>query len=97
MALDTNGKLYSWRRHCKNISLPVLVENLKEYKVDLIRCGYYNSYCRTICVKHCVWGTNDDNEYLAFDGKYNDQTLTHRIDLILKEKCSTQKIIDSNG
>ena len=48
LALDTNGKVYSWEYnnegqcgvgHSKTIKVLVLVEDLKEYKVDSIRCG----------------------------------------------------------
>ena len=112
LALDTNGKVYSWGSNnygqcgvgrSNYIRAPVLVEDLKEYKVDLIRCALHNSYCRTVCGKHFLWGINRRNECLTFDGEYNkdllkpvydDQLRPHRIDLIVKEKCCTQKIID---
>ena len=105
LALDTNGKVYEWGGvgHSNSITVPVLVEDLKEYKVDLIRCGSRTSYCKTVCDKHFIWGRNDHNECLTFDGKYDDdahelvyddQYLPHRIDLIIKKKCCTQKIIN---
>ena len=112
MALDTNGRVYAWgfnnRGQCgvghkNSIRVPVLVEDLREYEVDLIRCGYSMAYCRTVCDKHFVWGINDDNECCTFDADYDDDIqkflykdrhLPHRIDLVIKEKCDTNKIID---
>ena len=46
---------------------------------------------------------NENNECLTFDGKYDDysqklvfddQYVPHRIDLIIKERCCTHKVID---
>ena len=48
-------------------------------------------------------GANEVNECLTFDAKYHDegdafvyddQYSPHRIDIIIKDKCCTQKIVD---
>ena len=100
LAVDINGRLYAWgfniHGECGDgtqdrVMVPKLVEALKKYKVELIRCGYNISYCKTVCNKHFIWGQNDDNECLTYKqneaGEYEDVLIPHRIDNIIKNKC----------
>ena len=56
--------------------------------MDLVRCGYNMSYCRTKCGKHFIWGQNDDNECMTYDESHNyeDALIPHRIDDIIMEQ-----------
>ena len=102
LALDSDNNIYSWGYNSdgqcgdgcnENLIVPKIIESLKEYKIDLIRCGYLMSYCRSICGKHFIWGSNTYNECLTYDGKKTVCT-PYRIDNIIKDKCDTTRIID---
>ena len=65
LAIDVNKTIYAWgynvRHQCCDGSIqsvlePKLIEALKDYQVDTIRCGYDLSYCRTCteCGKHFI-------------------------------------------
>ena len=98
LALDINGRLYAWGKNTKGecggererdvVMTPKMVQSLKEYEIDEIRCGYNMSYCRTKCGKDFIWGQNDDNECLTYDiGSFEDVYIPRQIDVIIKEKC----------
>ena len=82
MCLSKDGEIYSFGANHKGqcghgnteSGNTKLIQSLKQYKVDLIRCGYNLSYCRTVCRKHFIWGQNDDNECLTYeqDGGYQN-------------------------
>ena len=76
-----------------NWSEPVLIETLKDYKIDLIRCGHEMSYCKTECGKHFIWGSNKDNECLTYDDR-DRVDVPFCVNGIIKEKCNTTRIID---
>ena len=68
--------------------LPTLIEDLKGFKVDTIRCGYKHSYVRTKCGKHYLFGSNLYNECLQF-GKYPEYVpWPYRVDQIIQNKCN---------
>ena len=101
LAVDENWRIYAWgynfRSQCgdggtQSVLEPKLIETLKDYQVDTIRCGYHLSYCGTKCGKHFIWGASDDNECMTFDDK-NDAILPHRVDNVIKEKCGCHKIL----
>ena len=98
LAVDVNGRLYAWGRNVKgqcgssetaNVSTPKLMESLVKYKVDVIRCGWTISYCRTKCGKNFIWGQNDDNECLTYDNTrgYQDVCIPTQIDDIVTKNC----------
>ena len=98
LAVDINGRVYSWESNqygeCgvetvsdKEGILPTLIEDLKDYKVDTIRCGPYHSYVRTECGKHYLFGKNDFNECLQMNYNCNKVTRPYRIDQIIHDKC----------
>ena len=69
--------------HCD----PVLVESLKDYKIDVIKCGYQHSYCRTSEGYHYMWGSNENGECLVESGGQHIN-VPCRVDInnILREK-----------
>ena len=83
------------------VRTPKLIPALKDYEIDLIRCGYSASYCRTKCGKHFMWGQNDDNECLTYSETvlgFKDVFTPRRVDEIIidkwKGKGEISKIIE---
>ena len=104
LAVDTNGRVYSWgMNQCGQCGvgsvsvgegiLPTLIEDSKDYKVDIIRCGRYHSYVRTKCRKHYLFGRNRHVECLQFDEDCDNVLRPHRVDQIIQDKCRG-KLID---
>ena len=104
LAVDVDGKLYSWGRNyygqcgvsmdnMHNVMKPTLIETLKEYKIVVIRCGNFASYVKTECDKHFMFGSNDYGELFRFDGIKNVRR-PHRVDKIILNRCKAKKIID---
>ena len=62
---------------------PKVIEALKEYKVDIIRCGAAHSFCRTQCGKHFLFGSNWHEECLSMDRKV---VRPHCIDKVVQTK-----------
>ena len=104
LALDSHGNIYAWGRNrpgqCgtgnqQDVYVPRLLDSLKEYEIELIRCGYHHGYCRSKCGKHWIWGQNDDNECLRYElGTDKNVHSPHRIDQIIKRKTASNRIID---
>ena len=105
LALDEQGRLYGYglNHHgqcgdgtCDDVKEPKLIKTLNDYKIDVIKCGYNTSYCRTVCGKHFIWGQNDDNECLTYDENesYQDVLTPHRIDNTIYDKCGRSKIVN---
>ena len=101
LALDDGGNVYSFGRNrygqcgdgtLDHLSQPKLIEALRENKVDLIRCGTYDSYCRTQCGKHYLFGYDGNGECLS--GEDFECVLTPRcIDEVVHSQC--RKKIDT--
>ena len=108
LAVSVDGNIYSWGNtgigqcgHGKDntyvssyIYVPRLILALSQYKVEIIKCGYYHSYCKTVCGKYYLWGSNSDLECRLDDQRISAVYLPYRIDLVLKEKHNIKKIID---
>ena len=105
LALDEEGKLFGYGANkygqCgdgtyDDVKEPKLIETLNDYKIDVIKCGYNTSYCRTVCGKHFIWGQNDDNECLTYDKDewYEDLLRPHRIDNTIYEECDCSKVVN---
>ena len=77
LALDENGKIYSWgmnndaqcghgnNNNQHHIDEPKCIESLSNCVVDVIKCGGWHSYCKTVDDKHFLWGSNADGECLT--------------------------------
>ena len=82
LALDEFGGLYSWGVNSSGqcgdgtgyyIDTPKRIEMLKEYDIKKIKCGYFHSYCKSVCGKHFLWGNNDYYyKCVLIDGDDND-------------------------
>ena len=95
LAVDIYGRLYSWGNHqygqCGVAAdcyycLPTLVEDLKDYEVDKIRCGSYHSYVRTKCGRHYLFGSNRYNQCVNFNDDEYIIARPYRIDQIVYDK-----------
>ena len=106
LALDVDGMVYSWGYNgageCgvgavmteNEITEPMMIEDLKEYKVEIIRCGVTHNYVRTECNKHYMFGSNDDWQCLWFkendeddNGDYLFVKRPYRIDPVVRKEC----------
>ena len=102
VALDMNGKLYSWGGYAELLGhgedytegeIPKLIERLKDYVVDLIRCGVRHTYARTTCGQHFMFGRNRFGECMIVEiGKYLGKPMT--VHEYIKENCNILRIID---
>ena len=98
LAVDINGRLYSWgmnacgpcgvghRKPCP----PTLIdhEDLRDYKVDLIRCGDLHSYARTECGRHYLFGLNNFKQCLNFNQNVKQVCRPYRVDQIVNKNCN---------
>ena len=102
LALDVNGRIYSWgwneHGQCgdgkmeNEILEPKLIESLKGYRINLIRCGYCHSYCRSECGKHFIWGNNTYGGCMVKDEEM--VLLPYRVDGLIKEQCGDCEIVE---
>ena len=102
LAIDINSKVYSWgfneSGQCElgyaedYVYKPKQIQELDDYVVDTVKCGYSNSSIKTECEKWYMFGCNRYGECLHSDAQ---QVLTpHRIDIFLKETYNIDEIID---
>ena len=110
MALDEDGRVFAWGENssgqCGNgksptdLIKPTLIEELKDFTVKSIKCGYSHSVCRTACGRYYIWGSNNFGQSSlqlqgASTAAHNDDVvLPFRIDMLLKEKYNVKKVID---
>ena len=103
LALDVDGRVYSWGYnhlgHCghgsvdmDNVIQPKMIKALIGYKVDVIKCGFEHSYCRTVCGKHFLWGVNSCG-ICTFDDELFTTKSPFRIDEIISNKYN-KRIVD---
>ena len=102
LALDVQGHVYSFGENeygqcgqCVDFDFifePMLIEALQQYCVDMIQCGPQQSYCRTTCGKHFMFGYNGNGECLVSGDEIEECVsvlVPHRIDtLVIKQCCS---------
>ena len=107
LALDVNGKVYSWGDNedgqCgfateeddgeDTIFEPRCIDYFANEIVDCIKCGEDHSYVRTVTGQHFFFGCNEHNECLTFDGEMI-VSKPRRIDEILMEKYGIQSIVE---
>ena len=102
LCIDECGRVYSWGHnyrgqcghgHRNHVLNPKLIDALRYYVVDKIKCGFHSSYCRTRCGRHYLWGKNEDNHCLTYDDRV-DVTIPFRVDNIIKKRCECDSIID---
>eukprot|EP00483_Globobulimina_turgida_P013043 UN13067 len=106
LAIDVSGKCYSWglskRGQCGHgedvidiecVETPQLIQYFVDNKcrIKQIECGNYHSFCKTRNAKYYLFGSNQHNQCLTFDGK-SKVTLPHCINNIVKQKTN-KKII----
>ena len=101
LAIDVEGKVYSWGQNDDGqcgldniydvVDIPELIEEIKEYKVEVIKCGNAHSYVRTECNKHFMFGSNEYGECFGGDERI---VRPHRVDEIILDKCKVKRIID---
>ena len=105
LALDDLGRVYSWGVNTSgqcgcgtgdNVFEPELIEALKDYKIEEIKCGYYHSYCRSECGKRFLWGSNHFyHECVLTNGNFDDVHEPLMIDKnMLMEKYGIKEITD---
>ena len=102
LAVDVNCKVYSWGGNkygqcghgVKSLNvLPKLIEELKDYQANTIRCGQYHSYISSECGKHYLFGANTGYACLVFDKDCGKVTRPYRIDPVINKKCKG-KLVD---
>ena len=110
LALDKDGNVYSWgyqyngacghgESEERHAYVPEKIERVKDYIVDVIKCGHEHSYCRTVCGKHYLFGSNTDLKSslnLAGASGWDDGDVMEpfRIDLLLKDEHNIKEIIE---
>ena len=104
LAVDCNGRLYSWGYNScgqcgigneNTVASPGLVKGLtKNISIIGIDCGVFHSYCLSKDGKHYLFGKNDDNECITFDGKTRvtlpfcvNQVIEDRLERKVKIQC----------
>jgi len=104
LALDTNGKVYSWGVNnygqCgfdgdddRFIYKPKRIGFFDNYFVDKIKCGWNHSYVGTRDGRHYLFGDNQDFACLGFGGdRYGISP--HCVNEIVKAECKTSNIVD---
>eukprot|EP01084_Bolivina_argentea_P281421 481500_1 len=103
LALDRNGKVYSWgSNQCgqcgdgtrENVYTPKPISYFTNTVIDIIGCGYNHSYVHTKCGKHFLFGSNKYSECISFDAKEELIKIPHRIDDIVMTKYDIKSIIE---
>ena len=102
LAVDINGNVYSWGWNlygqcgvdgesikAAHGNLPQLITDLKDYKVNKIRCGHSHSYVRTDCGRHYLFGSNINEQCLKLLVDNDDKSILrpYRVDQIVNHKC----------
>eukprot|EP01084_Bolivina_argentea_P303722 524446_1 len=107
LSIDYNQKIYSWGRnnmgqcgHVKKgyINKPKLIASLEGYKIRNIDCGDAHSYCMTFDGEHYLWGINEFNECLVFDGQLI-VNIPYCINKVIKQRAGGKNIkaVSLNG
>ena len=88
LAIDNKNKVYSWGHNhhgqCGNgttndIFIPKLIDSLKLYDIEKIKCGETHSYVCTNNGNNYLFGSNRDNECIKLDDDNNNVGLPHLI------------------
>lgn len=96
LAIDKNGRVFCWglnaQRQCGIASKsflfkPEMIESLKEYKICHVECGHRHSYCKAVGGAHFLFGSNEHNECLTFDGRKKVATPFYVNDIV-KQQCN---------
>ena len=72
-----------------------MIEGLKQYKVDAVRCGGSHSFCRTQCGKHFLFGYNSYVQCLCQEDTgdvLGDVLSPYCIDEVVQANCG-KKIV----
>ena len=81
LAIDVDGNLYAWgdnqygqcgisdKRYDKEVIIPSLVFMKDKHCVIEIDCGYDHSYCLTDDGLHFLFGGNEYNQCITYDGR----------------------------
>merc|ERR1712129_424845 len=70
LALDSNGNMYSWKGHFEHgDKIKMYIRNMLPMKVIEIQCGLHHFYAKTDRNEHFLWGNNECNQCLTFDGR----------------------------
>ena len=98
LAMDNNGKIYSWGRRGQgqcgdgngnpswaywSKKTPAPIEYFEDQVIEAIGCGYLHSYCKTIENKHYLFGDNQDYQCLKPEGKWVSEYCVN--DVVKKE------------
>ena len=102
LILTQDGNVYSWGSnncgqcgvgHQMQVESLTIIQDVKKYFVTGIKCGFWNSYLRTECDKHFLFGSNGHGQCL----KSNNETFItrpYRFDQGIKDKFKIKCISD---
>lgn len=108
LAIDIEGRIYSWghakRGQCGNgeddieieyVDIPQLIEWFPIYNLKgiNIKCGNYHSLVKTSNNKYWLFGSNQCNQCLTFDGK-SKIIMPNCVNKIIQEKTGKKYIKD---
>eukprot|EP01084_Bolivina_argentea_P271173 461305_1 len=68
LAVDNNGKMYSWGSNEYISDNPMLIKTLKHCNIQKIECGANHSYAMNDKMEHYMWGSNKYNECSILPG-----------------------------
>ena len=79
LALDSEGCVYSWGMNdggrcgdgtMDHVFVPTPIPCFKDKIVDIIKCGFFHSYVKTVDGDHYLFGFNQDSECIASTEQY---------------------------
>ena len=103
LAIDINGKVYSWgydnyyqcghgnKKHDtknKYFVQPKMIEAFTNYVIMEIKCGSHHSYCKSVDYKHFLFGSNEYNECIGS----NKHKLPYCINHVMNNLCENKNI-----
>eukprot|EP01083_Nonionella_stella_P090350 252421_1 len=100
LAVDHNQKVYTWGDNqfgqcgddsTTNLKAPQIVKSLRKYDVKDIGCGANHSYVMTHQSKHFLFGSNEYNECITYNGERKIK-IPHCINEIIDEQTNGKKI-----
>ena len=66
------------------IKEPTIIEDLKDYEIDMIQCGWKHSWVRTTCNKYFAFGCNEEGECVG--NKCGMTCTQYRLDEMIRGK-----------
>eukprot|EP01084_Bolivina_argentea_P244611 409749_1 len=100
LCIDNNGKIYSFGLNASKqcgisgksfIFKPQIIQSLKELKIIGIETGHRHSYCKSNNGKHFLFGSNEHNECLTYDGR-KKVCIPYCVNDVIDEICNGKYI-----